>query len=125
MHAELMLMALEQALTLCQPTPDLVIYADRSSQYTSSSCRTRLEKAHVLAKYSRPGNPHNNAPVEAGWSTLKTELFSCGGALASLQEDRIKVDYYFDTYINLGRRHSILAYSLPYQFERDFQISLS
>jgi transposase InsO family protein len=58
-------MALEQALTLRQPAPGLIIHADRGSQYTSLTCRTRIEKAQALASYSRPGNSCDNAQVEA------------------------------------------------------------
>ncbi len=66
MRNELVLRTLEQALTLRQPAPGLVIHADRGRQYTSSACRTRIEKAQVLASYSRPGNPYDNAQAEAG-----------------------------------------------------------
>ena len=88
MPTELVLAALEQALTLRQPAPSLIIHADRGSQCTSSACRTRIEKAHALASCSRPGNPCDNAQAEAGWSTLKTELLPHGGAFAGLQEAR-------------------------------------
>jgi transposase InsO family protein len=53
--------ALEQALTLRQPAPGLIIHADRGSQYTSLAYRTRIEKAQALASYSRLGNPCDNA----------------------------------------------------------------
>ncbi|GAB2705330.1 hypothetical protein GCM10011495_15200 [Hymenobacter frigidus] len=42
MPTELVLTALEQALTLRQPAPGLVIHTDRGSQYTSAACRARL-----------------------------------------------------------------------------------
>jgi len=58
--------ALEQALTLRQPAPGLIIHADRGSQYTSLAYRTRIEKAQALASYSRLGNPCDNAQAEAG-----------------------------------------------------------
>ena len=61
MPTELVLRALEQALTLRQPAPGLIIHADRGSQYTSAACRARIDKAHALASYSRPGNPYDNA----------------------------------------------------------------
>jgi len=48
---ELVLLALEQALTLRQPAPGLIIHADRGSQYTHLACRTRLEKTQVLASF--------------------------------------------------------------------------
>ncbi|MGI4824381.1 MAG: integrase core domain-containing protein [Janthinobacterium lividum] len=89
------------------------------------ACRTRIEKAQALASFSRPGNPYDNAQAEAGWSTLKTELLPHGGVFASLEEARLEVAYYLDTYFHLDRRHSALGYCSPHQFERDFQLSLS
>jgi transposase InsO family protein len=85
MPTELAFTALEQALTLRQPAPGLIIHANRGSQYTSTACRTRIEKAQALTSYIRPGNPYDNAQAEAGWSTFKTELLSHGGAFASLE----------------------------------------
>lgn len=125
MPTELVLTALEQALTLRQPVAGLILHADRGSQYTSVACRARIEKAQALASYSRPVNPYDNAQAEAGWSTLKTELLPHGGAFASLEEAYLEVAYYLDTYFNLDRRHSAFGYRSPHQFERDFQISLS
>jgi putative transposase len=124
MPTELVFKTLEQALMLRQPAPGLIIHADRSSQYTSSACRTRIEKAQALANYSRPGNPYDNAQAEAGWSTLKPELLPHGGTFISLEEARLEVAYYLDTYFNLDRRRSALGYRSPHQFERDFQSSL-
>lgn len=84
MLTELVLSALEQALTLRQPAPGLIIHADRGSQYTSAACRTHIEKAQALASFSRPGNPYDNTQSEAGWSTLKTELLPHGGAFGNI-----------------------------------------
>jgi putative transposase len=125
MPTELVLSALEQALTLRQPAPGLIVHADRGSQYTSVACRARIAKALALASFSRPGNPYDNAQAEAGWSTLKTELLPHSGAFATLEEARLEVAHYLDTYFNLDRRHSALGYRSPHQFERDFQTNLS
>jgi len=78
-----------------------------------------------LKRPRRWGNPYANAQAEAGWSTLKTDLLPHGGAFASLEEARLEVAYYLDTYYNLDRRYSALGYRSPHQFERDFQSSLS
>ena len=48
MPTELVLTALEQALTLRQPAPGLIVHADRGSQYTSAACRARIECKHVM-----------------------------------------------------------------------------
>ncbi|MGI4734858.1 MAG: transposase [Janthinobacterium lividum] len=61
MPTELVLKALDQVLTLHQSASSLVVHADRGSQYTSKSCRQRIEAAGSLASYARPGNPYDNA----------------------------------------------------------------
>ena len=124
MPTELVLTALEQALTLRQPARGLVVHADRGSQYTSHACRQRIEAAGALASYSRPGNPYDNAQAEAGWSTLKTELLPPGTAFATLEEARLEVAHYLDTYFNLDRRHSALGYCSPHQFEQNLKSCL-
>ena len=125
MPTELVLLALEQALTLRQPAPGLIVHADRGSQYTSAACRARVAQAGAVPSFSRPGNPYDNAQAESGWSTLKTELLPHGTAFASLEEARLEVAHYLDTYFNLDRRHSALGYRSPHQFEHDFKINLS
>lgn len=124
MPTELVLEALQQALTLRQPAPGLIIHADRGSQYTSAACRARIEKAGALPSFSRPGNPYDNAQAEAGWSTLKTELLPGGTLFASLEEARLEIAWYLDTYFNLDRRHSALNYRSPHQFEQDLKTTL-
>jgi putative transposase len=124
MPTELVLHALEQALTLRQPAPGLIIHADRGSQYTSAACRARIDQAKAVPSFSRPGNPYDNAQAEAGWSTLKTELLPPGTAFASLEEARLEVAHYLDTYFNLDRRHSALGYRSPHQFEQDLKTNL-
>ena len=124
MPTELVLLALEQALTLRQPAPGLIIHADRGSQYTSAACRACIEAAGAVASFSRPGNPYDNAQAEAAWSTLKTELLPDGSPFASLEEARLEVAWYLDTYFNLDRRHSALDHRSPHQFEQDLKTNL-
>ena len=124
MPTELVLLALEQALTLRQPASGLIVHADRGTQYTSAACRARIAQAGALSSFSRPGNPYDNAQAEAGWSTLKTELLPHSTAFASLEEARLEVAHYLDTYFNLDRRHSALGYRSPHQFEQDLKINL-
>ena len=122
---DLVLSALEQAFTLRQPAPGLIIHANRGSQYTSAARRARIEKAGALPSFSRPGNPNNNAWAEAGWNTLKTELLPGGSPFASLEEARLEVAHYFDTYFNPDRRHSALGYRSSHQFKRYLKLNLS
>ncbi|WP_394333378.1 integrase core domain-containing protein [Hymenobacter actinosclerus] len=78
-----------------------------------------------MSSFSRPGNPYDNAQAEAGWSTLKTELLPHGTVFANLEEARLEVTHYLDTYFNLDRRHSALGYRLPQQFECNLNLNLS
>ena len=124
-----MLLALEQALTLRQPAPGLIIYADRGGQYTNVACRARVDQAGSLPNFSRPGNPYDNAlpgttQAEAGWSTLKTELLPGNAHFASLEEARLEIAWYLDVYFNLDRRHFALGYRSLHQFEHDLKINL-
>lgn len=114
MPTELVLLALEQALTLRRPAPGLIIHADHGSQYTSQACWARIKQADALPSFSRPGNPYDNAQAEAGWSTLKTELLPHGEAFVNLEEARLEVAHYLNTYFNLDRRHSALGYRSPH-----------
>jgi putative transposase len=125
MPTELVLLALEQALALRQLTPGLLIHADRGNQYTTTACRARIAQAQALPSFSRSGNPYDNAQAEAGWSTLKTGLRPQGGAFTNLEEARLEVAHYLDTYFNLDRRHSALGYRSPPQFEQGLKSNLS
>ena len=114
MPTELVLHALEQALTLRQPAPGLMVHADRGSQYPSAACRARVAQARAVPSFSRPGNPCDNAlpgttQAESGWSTLKTEPLSHGTAFAFLEEASLKGAYYLDTCFNRQRGHAALG----------------
>ena len=62
MLTELALHALEQALTLRQSAPGLIVHADWGRQYTSAACRARIALAGGLPSFSRPGNPLRQCP---------------------------------------------------------------
>jgi hypothetical protein len=54
----------------------------------------------------------------------RAELLPHGTTFASLEEARLEVDYYLDTYFDLDRRHSALGCRSPHQFEYDFKTNL-
>ena len=119
MPTELVYSPSQQALTLRPPAAGLIVHADRGSQYISAACRARVAQAGVVPSFSRPGNPYDNAQAEAGWSMLKTELLPGSSAFASLEEARLEMAHYLDTYFNLDRHHSALGYRSPHQFEQE------
>ena len=78
-----------------------------------------------MPSFSLPGNPHDNAQAEAGWSILKTELLLGGSPFASLEEARLEVAWHLDTYFNLDCCYSVLDCRSPHLFERDLRLNLS
>lgn len=99
-NTEPVLIALEQALTLRQPPPGLIIHADCGRQCTSAACRAHIAR-HQPAS-AGPAIPTTTPkPKPAG--PLKTELLPHGGACACLEEARLEVAHYLATYFNLDR----------------------
>jgi len=57
MPTELVLLALEQTLTLRQPAPGLISTLTAASPYTSAAGRARVAQAGAVPSFSRPGTP--------------------------------------------------------------------
>ena len=57
MPAELVLLALEQTLTLRQPAPGLISTLTAASPHTSAAGRARVAQAGAVPSFSRPGTP--------------------------------------------------------------------
>lgn len=124
MFAELVLLALEQAMTLHLPGPDILVHADRGGQYTSAACCARIEQAGGLPSFSQLINPYNNASAKVDRSTIKTKLLPGRSPFASVKEARLEVAWYFDTGINMNRCQSALVYRAPHRFEKDLNTIL-
>ena len=60
----LVLHALERALTMHRPAPDLLIHADRGSQYTSAARRSRIDGAEAVPSFGlvTPSTTHRPKP---------------------------------------------------------------
>ena len=118
LHTELILTAFNQAVAVCQPPPGRLVHADRGSQYTSKAFTTLLNRTQAIASPSRPGNPHDNALAEGGWSTLKTGLLPRGACFAGLEGARPELAEYLDHCYNTQRLHPALGYGTPLEAER-------
>lgn len=118
MTTDLVLDALRRAVAVRRPPAGLLVHADRGSQYTSRPFTAYLTQQHFVASCSRTGNPYDNALVESGWSTLKTELLPGQAVFTDLTEARAEVEYYLGTYYNTQRLHSAIGYRTPLQFEQ-------
>lgn len=107
--------ALEMALKRRGPAAGLLHHSDQGCTYASEDYQALLDARGITCSMSRRGNCHDNAVMEAFFSTLKSELAdrfeSCGEAKMALFD-------YIEVFYNQRRRHSTIGYMSPADFER-------
>lgn len=108
--------ALEMALKRRAPDAGLLHHSDQGCTYASEDYQAILDARGITCSMSRRGNCHDNAVMEAFFSTVKTELAdrfeSCGAANMALFD-------YIEVFYNQRRRHSTIGYVSPAVFERE------
>jgi len=52
-----------------------IFHSDRGFQYTSKAFSNMLKKQGIIQSMSRPGRCPDNAPIEAFWGILKSEMY--------------------------------------------------
>lgn len=116
LHRQLVIDALQMALTARQPSPGLLHHSDRGSQYASQGYQALLTQAQMVGSMSRKGNCYDNAPLESFFGTLKTELVF-HQHYATQAEARLDIFEYIEVFYNRFRRHSALGYKSPVNYE--------
>jgi putative transposase len=111
--------ALKMAVQRRCPERGLLHHSDQGCTYASEDYQTILEAHGITCSMSRRGNCHDNAVMEAFFSSLKTELTdrfeSCGAAKMALFD-------YIEVFYNQRRRHSTIGYVSPATFERQIML---
>jgi putative transposase len=117
----LTLKALQMALKRRCPAAGLLHHSDQGCTYASDDYQRMLDAHGITCSMSRRGNCHDNAVMEAFFSSLKSELAdrfdSCGEAKMELFD-------YIEIFYNQRRRHSTIGYVSPAAFERRASHSL-
>ena len=116
LHRQLVIDALQMAITTRQPSPGLVHHSDRGSQYASDDYQALLTKNRMVGSMSRKGNCYDNAPVESFFGTLKTE-WVFHQQYATRAAARLDIFEYIEIFYNRFRRHSALGYKSPVKYE--------
>lgn len=108
--------ALSRALTGRRPAPGLLHHSDRGVQYASGEYQTLLRNWQLLPSMSAQGYCYDNAAMESFFSTLKTELLH-RQHWHSLEQVKLALFDYIQTFYNRTRLHSALNYESPVDFE--------
>lgn len=110
--------ALRQAIELRTPdTKQLLHHSDRGCQYTSDAYQKTLKTLGITCSMSRTGCCYDNAVMERFFWSLKHE-WTKHESYADLEEARLSVFRYIETFYNPVRIHQSLNYLSPNQFER-------
>jgi len=117
LRTDLVLDALDMAISQRQPPPGLVCHSDHGCQYTSFAYGRRLAASELVASMGTVGDALDNAVAESFFATLECELLDrypwpTRAGLRTAIFDFIEVFY------NRQRRHSTLDYASPVSYEQ-------
>ena len=119
LRTELVLDALDVALSSREPASDLLHHSDRGCQYTSTEYRDALRQLAITVSMSRKGNCWDNAVAESFFATLKTELVY-RRRWRNRIELRTAVFEYIEVFYNRRRLHSSLDYQTPAEVDESY-----
>jgi transposase InsO family protein len=120
LEPELVVSALEMAITARRPAPGLIHRSDRGSQYAGEAYRAVLERHGMRASMSRKGNCWDNAVAESFFATVELELIMTH-RWATRDEARRAIFGFIEGWYNRERRHSTLDYVSPVQDEEQLR----
>ncbi len=120
MRTELILDALDMAISRRRPADGLVHHSDRGTQYTSLAFGRRAREAGIALSMGSTGDAYDNAMAESFFASLETELLD-RTSFRTRADARLAVFDYIEAFYNPIRRHSALAYLSPAEFERRYR----
>lgn len=117
---ELVIEALNMAITNRHPGRGLIIHSDRGSQYASFDYQQLLRQHGFICSMSRKGDCWDNSPMESFFKTLKTELVY-HRRYKSRSEAKLEIFEYIEVFYNRFRLHSALGYESPEEYEKNYE----
>jgi len=115
-NGQLVLDALDMAITQRRPNKQVLVHSDQGSQYTALKYRDKLKAHNMICSMSRKGECHDNAVAESFFHTLKEELVYDENFTTKL-EARQAIFKYIEFFYNRKRRHSTIGYKAPFVYE--------
>jgi transposase InsO family protein len=119
LRSELVVAALQMAVTHRRPAHGVIVHSDRGVQYASTETRAFLAANGLVSSMSRAGNPYDNAWMESAIGKIKSEVLA-----DTLPADHVTAQQQLfagiECWYNQRRRHSALGYQSPVAFETQF-----
>lgn len=119
---QLVIAALQKALTARRPQPGLICHSDRGSQYCSHDYQEVLQAHEIRYSMSRKSECLDNACAETFFHSLKVELLY-GEPMMSRYNTEQSVREYIEVFYNRQRLHSSIGYVAPCHMEAVYQQS--
>lgn len=116
MTAQFVMDALTMALWRRGRPKALLHHSDQGSQYAAEDFQRLLAHHGIACSMSRKGDCWDNAAMESFFSSLKTERVD-RKQYTTRDDARADVFDYIERFYNPRRRHSVLDYLSPVQFE--------
>jgi putative transposase len=101
----------------------LLHHSDRGCQYTSEDYQTTLRALGITCSMSRSACCYDNAVMERFFWSLKHEWTNFE-SYADIEEARLGIFRYIETFYNTQRIHPTLGYRTPTQHEHDYVTGL-
>jgi transposase InsO family protein len=114
---EMVLVALKRAVRRRRPGKGLIFHSDRGVQYACTDFRKQLAVHGFIQSMSRKGDCWDNAVAESFFAMLKTELVY-HERYSGYPEALCSVFEYIEAFYNRQRRHSVLDYLSPAEYEK-------
>src|SRR5665213_2387888 len=93
-----------------------VIHSDHGSQFTSWAFTENVRRMGLMSSMGSVGDCFDNAPMESFWGSMQIELLNRKKWMTYVELATAMADYIVNFY-NPLRRHSLLEYLTPDEFE--------
>jgi putative transposase len=117
LRTELVLDALDMAISQRQPASGLVCHSDHGCQYTAFAYGRRLAACELVASMGTVGDALDNAVAESFFATLDCELLD-RYPWPTRTGLRTAIFDFIEVFYNRQRRHSTLDYHPPAGYEQ-------
>jgi putative transposase len=115
--AQLVVNALDMAISQRKIRRGSIVHADHGVQFTSWAFTEKVRQAGLMPSFGSIGDAFDNAMMESFWSSMQIELLDRKRWKTRVELSNAIFEY-IEVFYNRRRRHSSLGYLSPIEFER-------